>query len=106
MALDYLMGESSIGVTDCQVCEAVDKVGYNPTAFTHCSKCCAIWTGLARAHCNVCHQTFNSDGCAKLHWTKSFGHHFPSNLPHVFSLRSGIWYMNAEWNPSEVFREL
>src|SRR5215831_11103483 len=89
----------------CPVCTEIERLGYNPTEWVHCNKCCAIWTGLARAHCNVCHQTFNSDGAAKFHWTKEFGHLHPANLPDTFSLRLGLWYLNNEWNPTVVFGE-
>jgi hypothetical protein len=30
-------------------------------------ECGRLWTGLRRAHCPVCHETFNSDSAAETH---------------------------------------
>jgi hypothetical protein len=35
-------------------------------AITH-GECGKTWTGLRRAHCPVCHETFNSDSAAEMH---------------------------------------
>src|SRR5215471_3437024 len=88
------------GEPGCQVCAAKAANGWNTTGLVHCSKCCAIWTGRTRAHCTLCHQTFNSNGAADLHWVG--GHEHPVNCP-ALELRSGIWYTISDWNPAEVF---
>ena len=36
-------------------------------------ECGKSWTGLRRAHCASCHETFNSDYAAEQHRTGSFG---------------------------------
>lgn len=35
--------------------------------------CGKSWTGLRRAHCPVCHETFNSDSAADKHRRGAFG---------------------------------
>lgn len=89
---------------NCQVCIVIQRDGWNSTEWVHCNNCCAKWTGAGRAHCNLCHQTFNSDGAATLHWTKEWGHAHPVNMDN-FSLRNGIWYLNYEWTPSVIWEK-
>ena len=33
-----------------------------------CNDCQRSWSGLAKAHCSVCHETFDSNSVADLHW--------------------------------------
>lgn len=35
--------------------------------------CGKSWTGVSRAHCPVCHETFNSDYAAEKHRTGKYG---------------------------------
>src|SRR6266536_665069 len=79
----------------CVVCERKKETGgYNDTEFIHCNKCHALWTGLGRTHCTLCHQTFNSYGGSDRHWTID-GHMHPLNLSY-FDFRSGIWFLKME----------
>lgn len=39
---------------------------------THAA-CGKTWTGLRRAHCPACHETFNSDSAAEKHRVGKFG---------------------------------
>lgn len=39
---------------------------------TH-GECGSTWTGLRRAHCPACHETFNSDSAADKHRTGKYG---------------------------------
>ena len=57
--------------TVCGTCEYARAHGGWPPAHrgTHCSTCHLSWTGLARAHCTVCHALFATDGTARLHWS-------------------------------------
>jgi len=59
-------------MADCRICAYAKVHGSWPLdhAGTHCRRCCASWTGTARAHCNVCHETFASNKVADLHWPR------------------------------------
>ncbi|MFF4489465.1 hypothetical protein ACFY0F_23700 [Streptomyces sp. NPDC001544] len=37
------------------------------------AECGKTWTGLRRAHCPACHETFNSDSAAEKHRVGKFG---------------------------------
>ncbi|MFI5687856.1 hypothetical protein [Streptomyces sp. NPDC051636] len=37
------------------------------------AECGKTWTGLRRAHCPACHETFNSDSAADKHRVGKFG---------------------------------
>jgi len=37
---------------------------------THCRDCHASWSGIGKAHCTVCHQTFASNAAADHHWNR------------------------------------
>jgi hypothetical protein len=58
---------------DCDICTyARLHAGWPPQhRGTHCRDCHRSWTGLARAHCVVCHATFSTNGTADLHWSSS-----------------------------------
>ncbi|MFK0182025.1 hypothetical protein ACIQVR_39445 [Streptomyces xanthochromogenes] len=36
-------------------------------------ECGKTWTGLRRAHCPICHETFNSDSAAEKHRRGNYG---------------------------------
>jgi len=75
----------------CEVCQAIERDGWNSTKWFHCRVCCACWTGHGRQHCTICHETFNSIGASDLHWTKAFGHLHPINVESL-RFKEGIWY--------------
>ena len=59
----------------------------------HCRRCPATWTGTTKAHCNVCHETFASNGVADLHWLKREGHQHPATLPARLRVdEAGVWH--------------
>lgn len=61
----------------CAVCAfATDHGWWGPDhRGTHCRGCHASWSGTAKAHCTVCHETFSTAGVAEAHWRR--GVHVP-----------------------------
>ena len=62
-----------------------------------CRDCHKTWTGLAKAHCVVCHETFSTNGTADLHWRKS-GHIDPQTVPRIWKATDGTFRQVGE-NP-------
>ena len=60
-----------------------------------CTDCKNTWTGLAKAHCVVCCETFSSNGTADLHWTKN-GHVDPRAVKRLRQDDSGVFRQIGE----------
>lgn len=60
-------------------------------------ECGKTWTGVTRAHCGACHETFNSDGGADIHRVGRFGVDRRCLPPASVGMveRDGVWYMPA-----------
>ena len=63
--------------------------------------CGATWSGLAMAHCVVCHETFTTNGTADRHWIKG-RHVHPADLPagRLVKRDDGIWRWpgSSDWH--------
>ncbi|MGW0682900.1 FDXHR family putative zinc-binding protein [Streptomyces sp. NPDC002754] len=61
-------------------------------AITH-GECGKSWTGMAKAHCSGCHETFSTYGASDKHRIGSFGIDRRCAAPGTVGLvqRDGIW---------------
>lgn len=72
------------------------------TPITH-GACGKSWTGGLRAHCPVCHRTFNRDSGAEAHRTGTYSGGRTCSDPAAlgYTERDGVWYApapaNAPW---------
>ena len=64
-------------VVGCELCAYNAEHGWWGPGFhgSHCRRCHKNWSGLGRAHCTVCCETFSTDGTARAHWVR--GVHVP-----------------------------
>lgn len=51
----------------CQVCATIQREGWNGESnLSHCRNCHAVWSGIASAHCTLCHRLFSSNSAVDL----------------------------------------
>jgi hypothetical protein len=82
----------------CAPCAYADAHGWwgpSVKGGTHCRTCHASWTGHARAHCTMCHQTFGTDGVADRHWLRGI-HHDPRSVSALRQGDDGTWHTVGE----------
>jgi hypothetical protein len=78
---------------DCPICLYAKQHACWPPGHrgTHCKDCHVSWTGLARAHCVLCHQTFASNGVAAHHWKRG-EHVHPAAVEGYWTDKKGFWH--------------
>jgi hypothetical protein len=82
----------------CTICAYADAHGWwgpSVKGGTHCRTCHASWTGSARAHCTVCHETFSTNGVADVHWRRNV-HHDPRSVSALRQGDDGTWHTVGE----------
>jgi len=81
----------------CAVCSYADEHGWWGPGHkgTHCRDCHRSWTGTAKAHCTLCHETFSTNGVADLHWLRGV-HHEPCTVKALRQGDDGTWHTAGE----------
>src|SRR6185437_810072 len=73
-----------------------------------CNGCGTHWTGLSRAHCSACHQTFASSGLFDRHRSSSGDHGTclnPASIIHTATGERVMFYREGMWRGPEMTEE-